>query len=306
MAAVHAAGGTSGAAFAAVCVVVVGLSWRTWVQQPVWNDSLAYWGEVVRNYPAIRFAARAWGGRGCISGKWRRRSGSLRRRSVSIRGDSTGTSARAGMRSEHGQPAEGLKSASRGLDRFGDDPDGNFYMGLALAQLGRYAEAVEFDGRAVAIMPSWPKRSYNLGNALLRSGQAREALPQYERVVTLIPDNAEYLYNYAIALMETGQDSRKYPGVERGMRIAPENPAINFAFAACASGEGDTEAAWHSLERAVGGDAALLNLAGAEPHFAAIRRSPRWGQLRTAQAHHTILDALRRVSHKPFSRSGFI
>jgi len=272
----------SAAAFGIAAVVIIGLSWKTWTQQAVWANSITYWQDVIRQYPndaASRICfARAWMHYDNLPAAEHELLEAIR-----LKPDGFGARVLMGQALvDIGRPDRALPWLMQGLELRPDEPEANFLAGRALGQLGRYAEAVPYYQRTVAQQSSFPEALYNLGNALLKTGRASDAIPHYERLVVLVPDTAEYLYNYAIALVEAGQDPRAYALLSEAIRLAPDNPAINFAFAACSAGAGNTEAAWRALERAVEGDAGLLNIAVSEPRFASMRRSPRWGQLRTA------------------------
>ena len=62
------------------------------------------------------------------------------------------------------------------------------YLGIALARVGRVAEAIQHWERTLKLKPDDVEAHMNLGNALRRQGQMPEAIEQYEQALKLRPD----------------------------------------------------------------------------------------------------------------------
>jgi tetratricopeptide (TPR) repeat protein len=64
-------------------------------------------------------------------------------------------------------------------------------LGNALADQGRYAEAVEHYRRALEINPDSAEAHYNLGNALALQGKYAEAIKHFRKALQIRPDDAK-------------------------------------------------------------------------------------------------------------------
>ena len=77
--------------------------------------------------------------------------------------------------------------------------------GASLHSLARYEEAIEYFDRALAIEPSYVRSLANKGNSLNALGRSAEAIEYYDRALALEPDYIDALVNKAniIARSET-------------------------------------------------------------------------------------------------------
>jgi tetratricopeptide (TPR) repeat protein len=86
-------------------------------------------------------------------------------------------------------------------------------LGLALAKLGQFSQAIASFRKALEIRPSYPNALLNLGNAFRRSGQLPDAIKTYESAIALSPADADIHYNLAGAyesLCELGKAIGSY------------------------------------------------------------------------------------------------
>ena len=83
-----------------------------------------------------------------------------------------------------------------------DNPYARYNLGKALAEAGRYAEAVVHDREAVRLRPQLVGAQYNLANALAELGRLAEARVHYLAAVTLKPDYAKAHFNLGNVLRQ--------------------------------------------------------------------------------------------------------
>jgi predicted TPR repeat methyltransferase len=96
-----------------------------------------------------------------------------------------------------GRPADGLEVLAE-LVRAGTEPaDVHHDLAVALAQLGRLAEAIAHFRRALALCPDDAEGYCNLGLALEDSGDTAGAAAAYGRARELRPESAPIAYHHA-------------------------------------------------------------------------------------------------------------
>src|SRR5262249_10348001 len=78
-------------------------------------------------------------------------------------------------------------------------------LGVVLADLGRFGEAITHYERALALQPGRAETHYNMGSALQRRCQYAAALACYGQALALKPDYAEAHLNRSLALLLTGR-----------------------------------------------------------------------------------------------------
>lgn len=96
--------------------------------------------------------------------------------------------------------------------------------GVALLQLGRPGEAVEWLRGAVKLSPSAAPSWLCLGSALLRENRADEAVPALRRAVELAPANGEAWTNLGLALHRLGSRDEALTALRRGAEARPTDP----------------------------------------------------------------------------------
>ncbi len=108
------------------------------------------------------------------------------------------------------------------VDRWPANPRAHNYLGVALASLGRTAEAVGHYAEAVRLAPGFAEAHNNLGNALARSGRIPEALAHYEEALRLAPELAEAHNNLGHALAGLGREADARAHYEHALRLDPD------------------------------------------------------------------------------------
>jgi tetratricopeptide (TPR) repeat protein len=66
----------------------------------------------------------------------------------------------------------------------------HYTLGIALGQVGRFAEAIGHFERVLQIQPGFPDVHYNLGLVLVRMGRVKEGIGHCEQALRLKPDYA--------------------------------------------------------------------------------------------------------------------
>jgi len=139
-------------------------------------------------------------------------------------------------------------------------------LGIAWAQAGRTAEAMEQFEQTLQIKPDFAEAYCNLGFAWAQTGRPFKAIEQYERALQLKPDFAEAHDDLGNALLQTGEASEAKQHFERALQINPDfAEAHNSLGVALAQGGRVSEAieqfiqalrinpgyvtAWNNLER---------------------------------------------------------
>ena len=78
-------------------------------------------------------------------------------------------------------------------------------LGMALAKLGQFPQAIDSFRIALEIRPRYPNALLNLGNTFRRSGQLPDAIKTYETAIALSPEDADIHYNLAGAYESLGE-----------------------------------------------------------------------------------------------------
>jgi len=95
---------------------------------------------------------------------------------------------------------------------------------VALAQAGRIAEAVESEGKAIALNPLLPEPFNHLGTLEAGRGRLKEARQAFETAVALDPNNARAWNNRGNALRALGRVAEAESSYRRASELAPRDP----------------------------------------------------------------------------------
>ena len=94
-------------------------------------------------------------------------------------------------------------------------------LGVELARLGRFDEAILQYKEAMKIRPGDAESHSNLGNALARRGRIDEAVEQYRQALKLKPGYAEAHSNLGVALAGLGRLDEAVSQYQEALRIEP-------------------------------------------------------------------------------------
>jgi tetratricopeptide (TPR) repeat protein len=95
-------------------------------------------------------------------------------------------------------------------------------QGIALAQAGRFEDAVAYFRRALELLPDWVDAYNNVGNVLSFLGRLDEAIACYDRGLRVRPDDADLHNNLGHALWQLGRWSEAEASCRRALAQRPQ------------------------------------------------------------------------------------
>jgi len=129
------------------------------------------------------------------------------------------------------------------LNRLRTGADYEFNRGLALADQGRWAEAVDRYRAALAIDPNLAEAHNGLGLAWLRLGRAEEAVGALRQAVALNPNLPQGYTNLGRALGGLGRNEEARSSYAQAVKLDPNSPAVHNDYGNFLSAVGDLPAA---------------------------------------------------------------
>ncbi|MCK4403762.1 MAG: tetratricopeptide repeat protein [candidate division Zixibacteria bacterium] len=99
-------------------------------------------------------------------------------------------------------------------------------LGNALAQVGRYEEAIFQLKKAISLKPGKADYYYNLGNILGKAGRYEEAVPYFEMALRLDPGNTDALKMVGITYTLIGKKEEAKRYLERYLKLVPKDAPI--------------------------------------------------------------------------------
>jgi len=126
------------------------------------------------------------------------------------------------LRREYDQAAKAFQEVIRANP---SDPAAWSFYGMALAHLGRAAEAENALSRAVALAPRNGEAWFHLGIARSLREEWSEAATAYQRAVSLVPNDLVAWHRLGVALAESGDEGAASAAFERALVLSREIPA---------------------------------------------------------------------------------
>jgi tetratricopeptide (TPR) repeat protein len=193
------------------------------------------------------------------------------------------------------------------LQRTPDDADILQLLGLALAQLGRCADAVMFLTRSLSLKPDRPSVLLNLAQALHTLGHEEEALQACNRALVVDRSLAGGYRTRASVLTALGRREEALANAGQAVRLALEDPGAHADLGVALEAVGREREALECFERAI---ALEPNLAPAHHNRAMLlaRRGEHERALQSfdralaLQPHHAALHANRGNTLKELGR----
>lgn len=108
------------------------------------------------------------------------------------------------------------------------DPDAYIELGLALQEMGNYAEAAQTYQKAIALQPDSAELHAFLGICQQASGKLSDAADSYREAVRLNPDYAQASSNLGVILQELGESDAAIAALQNAIKA---NPAFPEAYA---------------------------------------------------------------------------
>jgi len=123
--------------------------------------------------------------------------------------------------------AAARRGQTRAMQQNRDNPAYWDDYGIALYNLGRFAEAVANFDHAIALRPDLAEIHYNRANALRGLSRLDEAVVGYDRALTLRPDFAEAYVNRGVALQGLRRLDEALESCDRALALRPDLAALN-------------------------------------------------------------------------------
>jgi predicted O-linked N-acetylglucosamine transferase (SPINDLY family) len=124
-------------------------------------------------------------------------------------------------------------------------------LGLLSIEEKRFAKALEFSRRAIALKPDYSVAWNNQGVALRLLNRHSESLISYERAIELEPENAELWINRGNALMDLGRHDEAVASYDLAIKLKPENAQAWFSRGSALSDLKQHDEAFSCYERAI-------------------------------------------------------
>ncbi len=103
-----------------------------------------------------------------------------------------------------------------------------FDAGLALAQQGKYAEAIEEYKKALEKDPDQPYIQANMADSLSKLNKNDEALAAYQKAISLKPDDAAMYTNMGVLLGKMGKTAESQEAFKKAASVNPAAAGQNF------------------------------------------------------------------------------
>jgi len=103
-----------------------------------------------------------------------------------------------------------------------------FDAGLAMAQAGKYAEAIVEFKKALALDPDQPYIEANMGDAYSKSDKLEDSLAAYQRAIALKPDDPAILTNLGVVLGKMGKTAESQEAFKKAAAMNPAAAAQNY------------------------------------------------------------------------------
>jgi tetratricopeptide (TPR) repeat protein len=128
-------------------------------------------------------------------------------------------------------------------------PDADAYdnVGVALQNLGRLSEAVDYHKKATAMNGGY-LAYYNLGIAYGKLGQYSEAIEALQNSLRLKQDNAEAYFNRGVAYFKLSQWRQSEEDLKQAIHYNPNHSAAHYALAMTYLQEKQPKAAFREYE----------------------------------------------------------
>ncbi len=127
--------------------------------------------------------------------------------------------------------AAGLLMGSCASYRSAASAEEYYSLGTAYFDLGKYAEAEKWFGRAAAADKTRRASEYNLGRIAFEQGRYAEAAERFESLLSADPDNIPALKGAAFSRLRAGEGERAVAHYRRIVALVPESLDSRYNFA---------------------------------------------------------------------------
>ena len=151
------------------------------------------------------------------------------------------------------RPAEIIESHSMAIKIKNNPLDSDFHndMGLVLAGIGKYDQAIRHFSQAVHIKPDYADAYYNLANALKTQGRIEDAIENYRKALRLKPDFADAYYNLGNTLKIKGLVEEAIDNYQHALQLKPDFAKAYNNLGNALKDQGDFDSAIECYMRAI-------------------------------------------------------
>jgi tetratricopeptide (TPR) repeat protein len=111
------------------------------------------------------------------------------------------------------------------------------YLGNALHNAGRDADALALLRESLRLQPHYPEGQYNLGTLLLEKGEVEGAIKHLEMAVQLSPTDANAQQNLGNAFLKAGQIDKARIVLQRAVQLRPDDEGSHLNLGAAWSAQ---------------------------------------------------------------------
>jgi len=130
---------------------------------------------------------------------------------------------------QQGRHADAVQPLRRAAQRLPHDFSVHNNLGNALVKVGEYAQALRAFERALALAPQHAQVLNNRGNALYGLGRYADAAQSYRAAIERAPQYGEAMGNLAKALLQMGQPAEALRWADEALVRAPERAGPHVA-----------------------------------------------------------------------------
>jgi protein O-mannosyl-transferase len=123
--------------------------------------------------------------------------------------------------------------------------------GSAYVALGNFKQAIMDFDRAIAIQPNYANAYYDRGTAYIALGNYEQAIGDFDRAIAIKPDSADYYNNRGAARAGLGNYKRAISDYDRAIAIKPDYADYYNNRGAAYAGLGNYEQAISDYDRAI-------------------------------------------------------
>jgi tetratricopeptide (TPR) repeat protein len=214
---------------AVAALLVVPLMILSWIQIGYWRDSLTLW------HHALACTSESWMAHSCLGHAWREKGdikAAVPHLREAIRLHPRCAPAHRGLGvalASHRQHAEAIEHFRQAAEIEPTDGMGQFYLGQALMETGRFDEAEAALLQAERFLASAecesdiPEVHIGLGILCQKSGRSQDAIAEYRRALQLNPESPVAHNNLGAALVSAGALEEAKEHFRAVLRIQPAN-----------------------------------------------------------------------------------
>ncbi len=130
-------------------------------------------------------------------------------------------------------------------------PQARNSQGIALANLGRWEEAIASYDKALQVKPDYYQAWYNRGVALGNLGRFEEAVASNDKALQVKPDDYQAWYNRGLALKNLGRCEEAIASYDKALAFNPDLLQAWYNKACCYALQGNVDLAIANLQQAI-------------------------------------------------------